>query len=181
MSEIRYRCVCGNAVNVNTASCSACGHTYLSEMIGKPIYLVDDVYSVTSKYEVENTHSREIKRSPRTNFRKISKGFFLGRNTSIEANLAYCQKTFTDNSKILIIGGGTVGEGLEVFYAENKRFITSIDLYNSDHVDCIMDAHHLFFEDDQFDLVIVQAVLEHVVFPEKVISEIHRVLKNRKG
>ena len=77
------------------------------------------------------------------------------------------------------MGGGTVGEGLEVFYAENKRFITSIDLYNSDHVDCIMDAHHLFFDDDQFDLVIVQAVLEHVVFPEKVVSEIHRVLKSK--
>ena len=44
-------------------------YTYLSEIIGKPIYLVDDVYSVTSKYEVENTHSTEIKEAELTSER----------------------------------------------------------------------------------------------------------------
>ena len=30
----------------------------------------------------------------------------------------------------------------------------------------------------EIDLVIIQAVLEHVMYPNKVVSEIYRVLKN---
>jgi SAM-dependent methyltransferase len=41
----------------------------------------------------------------------------------------------------------------------------------------VFDAHSIPFEDNSFDGVIVQAVLEHVVDPWRCVEEIHRVLK----
>ena len=41
----------------------------------------------------------------------------------------------------------------------------------------ICDGHDLPFADDSFDVVIVQAVLEHVVDPFRCVSEIVRVLR----
>ena len=41
----------------------------------------------------------------------------------------------------------------------------------------ICDAHCLPFEDNSFDGVIIQAVLEHVVDPWRCVEEIYRVLK----
>lgn len=56
----------------------------------------------------------------------------------------------------------------------------SVDLY--DHSDCIdynYDIHDLKFEDEKFDIVVCNAILEHVEGPIKAIKELHRVL--RKG
>jgi SAM-dependent methyltransferase len=44
-------------------------------------------------------------------------------------------------------------------------------------VDLFCDGHDLPFEDGVFDAVITTAVLEHVLYPERVAKEIHRVLK----
>jgi ubiquinone/menaquinone biosynthesis C-methylase UbiE len=41
----------------------------------------------------------------------------------------------------------------------------------------VCDAHHLPFQIESFDGVIVQAVLEHVFDPNRYVEEIHRVLK----
>ena len=35
------------------------------------------------------------------------------------------------------------------------------------------------FPDSSFNIVIIQAVLEHVLNPQKVVKEINRVLKNK--
>jgi len=43
----------------------------------------------------------------------------------------------------------------------------------------VADGHKIPFADDSFDLVICTEVLEHVVNPEKVTSEIERVLKKK--
>jgi ubiquinone/menaquinone biosynthesis C-methylase UbiE len=43
----------------------------------------------------------------------------------------------------------------------------------------LFDAHHIPFQDETFDGVIIQAVLEHVLEPDKCVQEIHRVLKGK--
>jgi len=45
------------------------------------------------------------------------------------------------------------------------------------HNFCIGDAHYLPFKDEEFDLVILTALLEYVFYPEKVIREFCRILK----
>jgi 2-polyprenyl-3-methyl-5-hydroxy-6-metoxy-1,4-benzoquinol methylase len=52
-----------------------------------------------------------------------------------------------------------------------------LDIYDSQNVDILADDHSVLFKRGLFDLVIIQAVLEHVLNPEKVVSEISRVLR----
>lgn len=54
----------------------------------------------------------------------------------------------------------------------------SVDLFDkSDYIDYNYDIHDLKFEDEKFDAVVCNAVLEHVENPQKAISELTRVLK----
>lgn len=82
-----------------------------------------------------------------------------------------------DNPRILIVGGGTVGQGMEPFYENAQIELVSFDIYASPFVQFIADAHQIPLPDESFDAVIVQAVLEHVLAPDKVVSEIYRILK----
>jgi SAM-dependent methyltransferase len=82
-----------------------------------------------------------------------------------------------EDPKILIVGGGEVGYGLDLLYSSFSGNIVSFDIYNSKYVDIIADAHKIPIVNGCFDLVIIQAVLEHVIDPTKVVSEIYRVLK----
>src|SRR5262249_5944883 len=44
-------------------------------------------------------------------------------------------------------------------------------------VDAVCDGHDLPFLDDHFDFVMLTAVLEHVLAPDRVVAEVARVLK----
>lgn len=54
---------------------------------------------------------------------------------------------------------------------------TNLDIKPHPTVDIVADAHNLPFNNNEFDLVICQALLEHVQKPPGVVKEIHRVLK----
>ena len=82
-----------------------------------------------------------------------------------------------DNPRVLIVGGGAIGQGMEPLYKNARIEIVSFDIYASPFVQFIADAHRIPLPDESFDAAIIQAVLEHVLVPEKVISEIYRILK----
>ena len=86
-------------------------------------------------------------------------------------------KNLDENAKVLIIGGGTIGQGMEYFYNSSEIDLISFDIYISSNINFIADAHQIPLKDGHFDAVIIQAVLEHVLEPQKVVSEIFRVLK----
>ena len=79
--------------------------------------------------------------------------------------------------KVLIIGSGTIGYGMKWLYEINDIDVLGLDIYYTDTVDLIADAHNIPVESNNFDLVIIQAVLEHVLSPIIVVNEIYRVLK----
>tara|TARA_E500000331_G_C17264009_1_gene716437 strand:+ start:2509 stop:3447 length:939 start_codon:yes stop_codon:yes gene_type:complete len=83
----------------------------------------------------------------------------------------------SSRSEILVIGSGEIGNGTDAMFDNDSLDITGTDVYLSDSVDYVSDAHYLPFKSNSFDAVWIQAVLEHVLEPEKVVSEIHRVLK----
>lgn len=61
---------------------------------------------------------------------------------------------------------------------EKKReMVIYLDANPLVKTDIIADAHRLPFVNESFELVICRFVLEHVCNPQKVVSEIHRVLK----
>jgi SAM-dependent methyltransferase len=80
-------------------------------------------------------------------------------------------------AKILVIGAGEKGSGTGKLWDTPQIEITGIDIYVSVYTDLVCDAHYLPFADACFDGVWIQAVLEHVVEPQAVVTEIHRVLK----
>jgi len=86
-------------------------------------------------------------------------------------------KTHAPWVAILVIGGGAIGAGAEALYLDSAVQIIGTDVYASRNTNLVADAHRLPFRDAIFDGVWIQAVLEHVLEPAQVASEIYRVLK----
>ncbi len=78
----------------------------------------------------------------------------------------------------MVIGSGEKGSGTEKLFSNESIFVVGTDIYSSETVDVVADAHYLPFKNEVFDGVWIQAVLEHVVDPILVVSEIYRVLKS---
>jgi SAM-dependent methyltransferase len=82
----------------------------------------------------------------------------------------------TNNLKVLVIGGGILGKGMEALLKTDITLVDS-DVSFAPRTQIILDSHDIPFEDETFDGVIAQAVLEHVIDPYRCTEEIHRVLK----
>ena len=79
--------------------------------------------------------------------------------------------------KILIIGGGEKGAGVDLLEKNSLLTCISCDIYASENTNFVADAHYIPVSGDSIDVVWIQAVLEHVLEPSVVVAEIHRVLK----
>src|SRR2546425_3847359 len=131
----------------------------------------DFVYGFNNTFFSSQTKSEEtikrlipdISRNPKSkeNFNKLSKLLLVQ----------------SDASRVLVIGGSILGEGMEAIIAHPSIELVDSDVTYGPRTAVICDAHSLPFEDNSFDGVIVQAVLEHVVDPWRCVEEIHRVLK----
>ena len=148
----------------------------------KPV-LINFASSVFSKNALLDSHGKsKLKRNVwSSSLSEIIKLVLNGANNKTKVNLSLVIEELSKipNPKILIIGGGSVGVGVDLLYEKFKNDIVSFDVYDSDYVDFIGDANNTPFENDVFDFVLIQAVLEHVESPHSVVLEIYRVLKNK--
>ena len=80
--------------------------------------------------------------------------------------------------KVLVLGGGIEGQGMEALLSVPDIDISSSDVSFGPSTTLICDAHDIPFEDASFDGIIAQAVLEHVLDPQRCVEEIYRVLKD---
>jgi ubiquinone/menaquinone biosynthesis C-methylase UbiE len=78
---------------------------------------------------------------------------------------------------VLVIGGGTVGNGVDAIYVDRRTRVVGFDIYGSPLTQFIADAHDIPLADGSVDAVLIQAVLEHVLDPGRVVREIRRVLR----
>jgi SAM-dependent methyltransferase len=79
---------------------------------------------------------------------------------------------------VLNVGGGNPGAGTEALRRGDGAIqLLCFDIYATPETDFIADAHDIPLADASVDGVWIQAVLEHVIQPERVVAEIHRVLK----
>ena len=83
----------------------------------------------------------------------------------------------TRAAQVLVIGGATSGVGLNVLAGDARIELTETDVYVGPRTSLVCDAHNLPFVDGLFDGVIIQAVLEHVLNPDRCVAEIGRVLR----
>jgi SAM-dependent methyltransferase len=83
-----------------------------------------------------------------------------------------------DPAYVLVVGAGLQRSSLARLLARQANVdLVAVDVDTSADVDAYCDAHQLPFADGGFDGVVVTAVLEHVLDPDKVIREIWRVLR----
>ena len=107
------------------------------------------------------------------------KKIIVGESATTKKNCArFVQelKKMTDRPRVLIIGSGEKGAGTDTLWEDKDIERHGVDIYVSDSVDAVCDAHYLPFESNSYDGIWIQAVLEHVVEPNSVVSEIYRVL-----
>ena len=80
-------------------------------------------------------------------------------------------KTSARPARLLVIGGGEVGSGVQAMYDDPQVQVIGTDIYHSPHTTLIADGHRLPFADQSVDGVWIQAVLEHVLDPQQVVAE----------
>jgi SAM-dependent methyltransferase len=103
------------------------------------------------------------------------------RNTTAEryaGRLATDLVTETEGRpRVLVIGGGAIGNGIESLYDDPRLDLLAFDIYSSDNIQFLADGHQIPLKDGSVDGVWIQAVLEHVLDPQAVVAEIRRVLR----
>lgn len=102
----------------------------------------------------------------------------ISQNIKADSNYEKLIDLLPTNAKILVIGGSVKGMGMDIIYDNQSFEILESDVSFGEYTKVICDAHDLPFQDNTFDCVIIQAVLEHVLEPQRCVSEIHRVLND---
>ena len=85
-------------------------------------------------------------------------------------------KRLRSHPTVLVVGGASIGQGMQALYDVPDVRVIAFDIYQSQAVHFVADAHQIALGDGVVDGVVVQAVLEHVLRPEAVVGEIWRVL-----
>lgn len=78
--------------------------------------------------------------------------------------------------RVLVVGGCIEGAGSEELLGCPELQVIETDIAFGPRTDVVCDGHDLPFVDGSFDAVVIQAVLDSVVEPPRVASEVHRVL-----
>ena len=113
-------------------------------------------------------------------FNALKKFLKFSVNKSFDKSIKGIIDSYEQNdADILIIGCGNQIEEFKKSYSRNglDLNIIGVDVDINADVNFFADAHNLPFKDSSFDLIIITAVLEHVLFPHIVVNEIYRTLK----
>lgn len=147
---------------------------------GRPVLINED----TSVFRIDDFLERK-----QTTFRRSGKLTWLitwllpstGVNLKARKNYKILKDLLLNNAeerpKVLIVGGGELGQGLDAIIADDDMLFVQSDVAFEPRTELICDCHDLPFPDEFYDAVVVQAVLEHVIDPFRCVDEIHRTIK----
>jgi len=144
--------------------------------LGKPV-LIDDPLTVVDIGGGQAAHVDL--RSGREAVRRL---LSRARSLSYALSAAHAQEIlarFGPDRRLnaLIVGGGSIGPGIEDLAADPRVNLVAFDIYDGPNIDFIADGHSLPLADRTIDIVWIQAVLEHVADPRRVAAECERVLR----
>ena len=155
--------------------CQKCGSSW-PIINGIPV-LIDDKSSVFRVDDVVRAEDTTY-RSPKN---RIINALFkylpsLGFDVVSKANYKKISLLMQPNANVLVVGGGIDGVGFGFLRTRDDINLICSDVVIREKTDVVCDGHKLPFGDKKFDLVILQAVLEHVLDPAQCVGEAHRVL-----
>jgi len=167
-----------------TLACQQCGQSY-PILNGVPI-LINETNSIFSirDYELQCNHSNLVhqvgSRLPKLEQWLRSVIPDICRNIPSASNFGKFEALLLEKTNqpiVLVIGAGIEGaEMSKILQNCTIRFVQT-DVIMTPSIQIVLDGHDIPFKSEVIDGVIIQAVLEHVVDPYRVVQEIHRVLK----
>lgn len=103
----------------------------------------------------------------------------IGRNLAAERNYQQLARLLQNipAAAVLVVGCGDEGFGIHHLRAMPNVTLINLDIRQTASVDLLADAEQLPFADGQFDGVVLQGVLEHVLDIFQVEREVFRILK----
>lgn len=170
----------GQTVTCTHEHCPLEGRQVFPIIHGQPI-LVDFADSVLDEATAIDRCAPSLVSRPSGWRKRLSRLAFGGKPRARRNAARFLQllKTSDRDPVVLVVGGATVGDGSEALYRDTSVKIIAFDVYRSEHTHFVADAHSIPIPDGVIDAVWVQAVLEHVLSPERVVAEIYRVLRPR--
>jgi SAM-dependent methyltransferase len=141
--------------------------------------LVDFTTSVLDLNSMVATQAQSVvPRAGRNRPLEALKQALFAPNPVAGANLERLKRELprSGRSRVLIVGGGGIGNGAETLLNDEKIDLIAFDIYGTPQTQFIADGHQIPLADGSVDAVVIQAVLEHVLDPAQVVAEIHRVL-----
>jgi SAM-dependent methyltransferase len=183
------RCKSGLVESGGSFRCSAASCVLQADdsfpLVGRWPALVDFEHSILVRRDLPSSSANES--GPLTGSRRWSierlpvwfRSWWKPVNRVAKHNVAQLRSLLSGSSPlVLVVGGGTIGNGVEALYADPRLRLIAFDVYDSPVTQFIADAHQIPLADASVDAVVVQAVLEHVLEPRRVVEEIHRVLRD---
>jgi SAM-dependent methyltransferase len=156
--------------------CGTCHREYHS-FRGKPVLIRNDnpLFPHSSFTESSNNQPEQGGKGRFHAIKRLvpSKSVNLSRERCLQR---LAQEIPGASSHVLVLGCGDQANQLEILDAETACTLVFCDISKSVDLDVFCDAHRLPFKSATFDAVITTAVLEHVLYPDKVVSEMVRVL-----
>ena len=147
---------------------------------GTPV-LIDFSTSVISESDIRDQIQRGvIERKTYSGASRFVKRLLSPEKETTRRNVQQFLSLLPDGgepAKVLVVAGGTIGQGMDPLYESKSAKVFAFDLYKGAHNQILADAHYIPAADDTFDAVVIQAVLEHTLEPNVVVAEIWRVLK----
>lgn len=144
---------------------------------GKPV-LIDFSQSIIKEEWFKNTEENISIIGKRGDFLRKIKNLITGSSNNTLKSINIFKKNLSKDPTVLLIGSGSIGSGLKDLYNDESINLIACDIYPNNKIQFIADGHNIPLKDSSVDGVIIQAVLEHVLDPKIVATEIFRVLKN---
>lgn len=169
------------AVDENLSRCTgkSCS-TVFPHVEGVPI-LIDDRTSLFSCNDFVARRNTTINHSRNRSLRRLDELLpKLSRNIRTKQNYDEFSRLLMECSArpvVLVIGGSILGSGMDRLIREYEIQFVETDVSFGPRTQLICDAHDLPFEDQTFDGVVLQAVLQYLVDPARCIVEVERVLR----
>jgi len=151
---------------------------------GKPILINEEnsLFSIADYLTVPDKVSIDRESNITSRLKKFKRLYFsLSADLGARDRLRKVREVVHESSSsptVVVIGAGTEGAGMQEVYDDSSLMLINTDVSITASASIICDAHDLPFTEGSIDGVIVQAVLEHVIDPQRCVVEMYRVLKD---